>query len=1043
MAFVFSDKAAALSGLISTNDPSAERLARDLLAVHEHHLTAVAGLVRIDLARQDYGAGWIHGMRLMRLRPERLDYLTLNAAIAWAAGRPGDVLAILRKARTTCGPDATLLTVGLRAAEALEDAEALHDLGNSLALLGALSGEAIAQLDHVLRCSPDFRGWISVTGEGGLVGALHPDNLPEAEIAWRKAGEPERRRPLRDVAQFEDAGDILRLRLSHRALPDEGRLRLLSADHEWLGSPIALPARPVVRGMVGEDKNGIGGWAWAPGDPDRSLNVVAEDTKGRTLTLAAEERSDVAQSLGSSSWSCGFTFELERHELEPGRIAFKALGVSLSGSPQMIEGRSRQALALAPFRRSGIRSGMRDDGVLWEAIAKAPIEAGRGGLRERDPSGPVLDAPRAVLVPVYDGREETLACLTSVIDTVSSDVRILVIDDASPDPDLSDDLAQLERQGRIELLRNTVNLGYPRSVNRGLEMLAGFDIVLLNADSIVAGDWLTRLTAACHRAPDIGTVTALAPSGSIAGYAAGTRDQNAETIAAIDRVVAKANPGDVVDVPTGVGHCLYVRADCLSAVGRLDDLSFGRGYGEENDFCLRASALGFRNVVAADVFVGHLGERSFGPQRKILSHRNGLLIERLYPGYDALVARHIGNDPLAPARRRIDLARLQAGPPAVLLVTMGLSGGVATHVGERAEVLSSQGHRVLTLRSLPPAPEDDQTQPGRCKLTLEDQPDLEDLVFAEDEFDALLRLLRSLDIQRLEIHHMLHHHPRIFDLPALLDVPYEIVVHDYSWICPRMALVDGSGRYCGAPDAAVCVKCVTSFGSISHEPISVAELRERSRAFFAGAGRVVVPCRDVAARLEPFLGKKTMTVTPWDEVRPLSRIAHVEGSREAEPLVVAVPGAIGFHKGFEILKACAEDAKARRLPLDFVLLGNSEDDHALFATRKVFVTGTYEADELPTLLAASHAELVLLPSVCPETWSYTLSDVWRSGLEVLAFDLGSIAERIKDHGGGRLLPLETTPAMVNDALLAWKRPAFTGFAVKAKNTTEQTFERRH
>ncbi|RFC62173.1 glycosyltransferase [Fulvimarina endophytica] len=1025
MAFVFPDKVAALDDLIAAGDPSADRLARDLLADRDHHLSAVAGLVRLDLARRDYDAAFIHGARLVRMRPERLDFLTLNAAIAWARERHRDVLAILRKAEAAGGADATLLVIAMRSAKALGERAILDDLCRTLARFGALSQDAIAQLDQSLDMLPERPGWVSVTADGGLLGSLRRDGLEGAEIVWRKTGEPERRRALREVAVIETAGDVLRFSLPRRTLPDEGRLRFFGAREEWLGSPIALPAHPALRGMVGEGAKGVYGWASAPGDPDRPIDVEVTDSAGRTTWITAGEPSDIARALGSSSVTCGFTFDLDRHDLQPGPISFRALGVPLSGSPMMVEARSRRASALAPFRRAAAHALPRDDSLLSDALAVAPIPA---GVRGRHPAGRIAmdrSAPRAVLVPVYDGRDETLACLASVIETVPADVRILVVDDASPDPDLSDELAELERRGRIELLRNPVNLGYPGSVNRGLERLTGFDVVLLNADSIVAGNWLDRLTAASRSAPDIGTVTALAPSGSIAGYAARAQDQAPETIAATDRAAARANPGLVIDVPTGVGHCLYVRADCFAAVGRLDALTFGRGYGEENDFCLRASALGFRNVVAADVFVGHLGERSFGAQRRILSHRNGLLIERLYPGYDALVARHVASDPLAGARRRIDLARLRSGPPAVLLVTMGLKGGVATHLDARLETLRTEGYRALTLQSLAPTSDAGPSATARCRLAVDDQPDLEDLIYTQDEFGPLMDLLQSLRIERIEIHHTLHHHPQVFDLPALLAVPYEIVVHDYSWICPRMALVDGSGRYCGVPDAAACERCVTSFGSISQERITVADLRARSRAFFADADRVVVPCRDVATRLEPHLGRTGMTVVPWDDARPLGRPEGATENRAPDRLVVALPGAIGFHKGFEVLKACADDARARHLPLEFVLLGNSEDDNALFATKRVFVTGTYEAAELPALLEASRAELALLPSVCPETWSYTLSEIWRSGFEVLAFDLGAIAERIRAHGGGRLLPIEATPAMVNDALLAWKRPGFT------------------
>ncbi len=52
--------------------------------------------------------------------------------------------------------------------------------------------------------------------------------------------------------------------------------------------------------------------------------------------------------------------------------------------------------------------------------------------------------------------------------------------------------------------------------------------------------------------------------------------------------------------------------EALEAVGVLDEVAFGKGYGEENDWCMRAIKAGFVNLLAEDVFVYHAGQISFG-----------------------------------------------------------------------------------------------------------------------------------------------------------------------------------------------------------------------------------------------------------------------------------------------------------------------------------------------------------------------------------------------------------------------------------------------
>ena len=91
--------------------------------------------------------------------------------------------------------------------------------------------------------------------------------------------------------------------------------------------------------------------------------------------------------------------------------------------------------------------------------------------------------------------------------------------------------------------------------------------------------------------------------------------------------------------------------------GLLREDLFAQGYGEENDFCIRARHLGWRHVAVPGVFVGHAGAVSFGSARAQLMARNLAILNRLHPGYDALIANFREADPLAQARFRMDALR--------------------------------------------------------------------------------------------------------------------------------------------------------------------------------------------------------------------------------------------------------------------------------------------------------------------------------------------------------------------------------------------------
>ena len=128
-------------------------------------------------------------------------------------------------------------------------------------------------------------------------------------------------------------------------------------------------------------------------------------------------------------------------------------------------------------------------------------------------------------------------------------------------------------------------------------------------------------------------------------------------------------------------------------------------------------------------------------------------------------------------------------------------------------------------------------------------------------------------------------------------------------------------------------------------------------------------------------------------------------------------GAIGSHKGYQVLLRCARDAAARHLPLEFVVIGYTENDRLLLRTGRVEVTGRYVDVEIPHLLRREQPDLVFAASVWPETWCYTLDHALAGGFPVVAFDVGAIAERLRALGDPTLLPLDLEARHINERLL--------------------------
>ncbi|MEO0379411.1 MAG: glycosyltransferase, partial [Pseudomonadota bacterium] len=223
-----------------------------------------------------------------------------------------------------------------------------------------------------------------------------------------------------------------------------------------------------------------------------------------------------------------------------------------------------------------------------------------------------------VILPVYDGLDDLRACINALqAAPCKTPFTLILVLDCPPDPAITAFVQQLAARDGITVIENRENLGFTASVNQGLRRSGGADVVLLNSDTVVSAGWLDRLSAAAHSAPDIGTVTPLSNNGEITSYPVRSAQNPLPpgvTAAELDALAAEVNQGVTVDLPTGVGFCLFVKADCLAAVGLLDAHRFGKGYGEETDFCLRALRAGWRSVCAADVFVAHVSSVSFGAE---------------------------------------------------------------------------------------------------------------------------------------------------------------------------------------------------------------------------------------------------------------------------------------------------------------------------------------------------------------------------------------------------------------------------------------------
>ena len=603
--------------------------------------------------------------------------------------------------------------------------------------------------------------------------------------------------------------------------------------------------------------------------------------------------------------------------------------------------------------------------------------------------------PVDVIVPVYRGLADTRLCIESALAApVRCAWRLIVINDCSPEPEVTQWLRQRAAQdSRITLLENAENLGFVATVNRGMALSGDNDVLLLNSDTEVANDWLDRLRTAAYGDRKIASVTPLSTNATICSYPRFCQDNPLPpgwSTARMDALCAQTNPGAAVDVPTGVGFCMYIRRDSLQDVGLFDTENFGKGYGEENDFCQRAQAKGWRNLHLLDTFVLHTGGVSFGDSKSPRERAAMDTLARLHPRYAREVHAFVQADPARPYRLALDMARIQANAlPVVLAVLHDRSGGTLRHVRELAEHMQGQA-QFLTLT---PAPG------HSVLLRMAAKTEGFELAFRlADQWDDLLAVLRALGVCHVHYHHLLGHGQQVRDLPALLGLPYDFTAHDYYSYCTHISMTGTSGRFEGEIAPGQCRCCPPDMPppqEVAHAA-TVAQWREANARLLNGARHVFAPSHDAARRIAAFAPGARVLAVPHTDIAPSAALPlpapqPLTGNR---PLKIVVIGALSVIKGADLLEATALQAAQQGAPLEFHLLGYCYRHLQTQPRARLTVHGEYQDEDLPGLLAWLQPDLVWFPALWPETYSYTLSAVLQAGLPVAVPNLGAFAERI-------------------------------------------------
>ncbi|MEP5152221.1 glycosyltransferase, partial [Planktotalea sp.] len=416
------------------------------------------------------------------------------------------------------------------------------------------------------------------------------------------------------------------------------------------------------------------------------------------------------------------------------------------------------------------------------------------------------ETPVSIVVPIYNALEDVEICLENLLAYTTQDARLILINDASPDPEIAKLLKTYSKHSNIEVLTNKKNMGFTRTVNRGIKEAGTDDVIFLNSDARVTPKWLEGLRAAVASDPRIATVTPLSDrAGAFSAPNIGNNNKLPFGVTEPEyaRLVRRESLRVYPTVPTGNGFCMYVRRACIDEVGPLDEKAFPRGYGEENDFCMRARALGWRNIIDDATYVYHERSKSFGSDKTELMEAGRTVVDERHPDYKHAIKVYGQGSQVLLSRYRARRAMHRciddqsASRSRVLFVTSTATGGTpqtnldlmrALSGDWDAWMLRCDSHQLILSRLV-----DGVLKPVKSH-TLEEP--VSPTIHTSFEYDNVVSTwLAENDFDLVHIRQLIWHS---ISLPRIAKEAGAVVInsfHDYYTICPSTKMLDVDGKF--------------------------------------------------------------------------------------------------------------------------------------------------------------------------------------------------------------------------------------------------------
>ena len=637
--------------------------------------------------------------------------------------------------------------------------------------------------------------------------------------------------------------------------------------------------------------------------------------------------------------------------------------------------------------------------------------------------------PIDIIVPVYNGFKFLPDLFDSIYANTTTKFRLIIVDDCSTDKKIAPFLSKLNnKHSNIKLIRNDTNLGFVKTINVASKNVKNH-FVILNTDVVVPKNWLARLMRPIFLEENIASTTPFTNSGTICSFPNFVQDNELfENIPVdeLDSYFRQINPdGNYFEIPTGVGFCMGINKNTVKKIGMFDDKTFTRGFGEENDWCMRASNIGFKNVIVPNLFVLHNHGGSFDSvEKEKLSIANEKKLLLKHPEYNDLIKLFVDKDPYKYIRDfMVFLISANTSKTKLnLIIDHDIGGGANHYRNEILENYQSKEDKILLLIY----------DHINCfyKITYFYKHYRVNINFVN--FRTVKKLMEFAVFDNVIINDLVSY-PKPLDivetitnLKPIHKFRLELCIHDYYAICPGYLLLNHKNELCSLTDDINCGLCLKN-RKLPLPPSYEINFNDIN-SWRSCWGALISNCDKIQCFSKSSVNflKKVYLFTndtkfnvsyhKVDYLLPMKKLSFTDYS-----LNIGVLGAINFPKGSGIIKEVSKILQEKNIRhVNIKIIGTSD---IKFTSQNVRLTGAYFKTNLPDIIRKEEIDMFFMPSICPETFSYTCEEIMKMGFPIAVFDIGAPPERVKNYEKGIIIDkIDAEYAL--EYILAWWRTGF-------------------